>query len=96
MTRRTRNFCAALDFLIDRGKAARTTEQWEAVGQLWTEIRTSRKQGGDMAPILQRYNITVPRGIKTTRPVPPRIEETKDYFVDDLLKTITCKKGNGH
>jgi hypothetical protein len=74
MTRRTRNFCAALDLLVDRAKAARTTEQWEAIGQLWTEIRTSRKEGGDMAPILRRYNITVPRGIKKSRPVLPRIE----------------------
>ncbi len=59
-----------------------------------------------MARILRRYNITVPREIKKSpyekywtiarRPVPPRIEERKSYFIDDLLKAINCKKGNGH
>jgi len=100
MMQRTRNLCAALDFVRELVRNAKTQAQWSAVGALYHEISATHRSGGDVGAILWRYNVAVPSSTPyekhNRRPAPEPVVERKAYFVDDLLRAIAGSEGNGN
>ena len=100
MQQSTRDFIAALRFLGQLGKAARTAKEWTAIGQLWDEIRITDREGGDVGAILRRFDVAAPSGTTqgehTRLPAPEPVVEQKSYFLDHLLRAIAATKSNSH